>query len=211
MKTLTTLALALFPAAALAAPPLFNVVPEWDMAHVAPNARLTAASSRVDGALGDVDARKADITDERIQLKEARQERKDKFGRVMGASKEWRTARRAGDVAATDLHHGQLVRRADAWLDAQEHVRWHRLGVKAHRAELREARAEVSLAKAKRERQEALAVVDARPGEAIWYPERRFDRQVARIERVVDKREAAVDVAQGDAGAARQAWTAAVR
>lgn len=209
--TNTLMLLAFLPGAALAAPPIYASIPEWELEGVEPTAAMEKADARLSAAHAAVDARKDAVVQERARLKDARKESREQSGRVFAAHKAWHVARRSADPAAVDAHHADLVRQGDHWLAAREHVQWHRLSVKAARKDVATARAEVSLSVAKRERAEAAAVAAARPQEAFWFPPARYERQIDRVEQAVDSREALAASIRIEEDAARAAWVATTR
>ena len=191
---------------ASAAPLVVQQVPDYrtdDRIDVAP---LAPARLRVENAKARVWAAQDRLAADLYRYDRSCEDRKIAGSDLFSARVALWAAHRSNDTTRIDAESTAVDNALDARETAKEHVRWHTKLLKADRADIRTARARVSLAKGDRERVEAsLTQKDVRP-EARMRRMSRFERQVARLERRVDSRERVAADARDDAQAAQVAW-----
>ena len=191
---------------ASAAPMVTQQVRDHRTEYLVDVAPLAPARLRVDNAKAKVWAAQDRLSADLYRYDRSYDERKIAGSDLFAARVSLWAAHRSNDATRIDAESTSVDNALDTRGTAREHVRWHRKILHADRADIRTARARVSLARGEQERVEAALTQKEVRAARRAARMNRFERQVARLERRVGDHERVAMDARNDAQAAQVAW-----
>lgn len=208
MRSITSLLLAAalaLPATGLAAPLVIQHVPDFTIPEYAgSDVQLESERAAVARAEHAIVTTKAGREEHRAKYREALHERHQARKADRDSERQLRKAARADRRMAQPT---RTVISADGErFEAEQHVAWHREQLRAQHARLRADRAARSAAAARLELAQA-RLLDEHGNWVIWGP-RTYERQVERIDRKVQLRDAELEAARAEVRRERTEYVA---